>query len=494
MAALVMLLAVASIGCSRSPAVTHLTLDDPLGVGPRLLQAEERVITWRSCAHRSDRHDEGRFTVTATSGAFLPSGDLGIEWRAVQRDGSQPPIRSVLVADGDDALQRRTSGGAAGGLEEWREPSWPRPAMPHPDRLLTLEALVESRDLTVDDAIAVPGSGGAIRRIEGLPTWEGIPDTRLLDVPDRNVVWAIDAFVDDDGSIDRLRAMTEAWPTQWTEVVIDRSGRWTEPDPSDCPAAAGASTPGWNSDHGWQATLTPPLDVELDETGRPYDSVRWSDSIERRDWTELVLPSGELLVIDGNQAEWVVADGTVEGSPVRFADELITLDVDVIWERSEYGEVPLGVRLDVPETSVDRWLAFEFAYGTDGGMGGVVSGSLVGIEPIPDPPDELTSLDFDTPFYRGEVDLEQWDLDGTPGNDLLRFSNGFGDGGFPMIRGIDRDDRLVSLIIWDTRFPWRLAVPDGQPPPDVSDREEELLECLGGRRDPGPDGSCPSDL
>ena len=72
--------------------------------------------------------------------------------------------------------------------------------------------------------------------------------------------------------------------------------------------------------------------------------------------------------------------------------------------------------------------------------------------------------------------------EGAP-DDLVVFANGYGDGGFPMSRGVDADGRTVSLVIWDTSFPWRLAVPDGIPPPDVSRIEDQLQECLDGQRD-----------
>ena len=62
-----------------------------------------------------------------------------------------------------------------------------------------------------------------------------------------------------------------------------------------------------------------------------------------------------------------------------------------------------------------------------------------------------------------------------------------------MARGVDASGQVVSLYIFDVRYPWRLAIPDGTPPPDVTLREQEYIECLDGTRDVLPNGECPTD-
>jgi hypothetical protein len=52
---------------------------------------------------------------------------------------------------------------------------------------------------------------------------------------------------------------------------------------------------------------------------------------------------------------------------------------------------------------------------------------------------------------------------------------------------------VVSLFIFDFRYPWRLTIPDGIPPPNVTAREQEYIECREGTREILPDGTCPSD-
>ena len=84
------------------------------------------------------------------------------------------------------------------------------------------------------------------------------------------------------------------------------------------------------------------------------------------------------------------------------------------------------------------------------------------------------------------------DLDDEPGLDAILFSNGFGDGGFPMSRGYDADGELAAVAIWHLLGPWRLGVPEGEPPPDVTAREQEMRECLAGTREVTDWGHCVS--
>jgi hypothetical protein len=143
--------------------------------------------------------------------------------------------------------------------------------------------------------------------------------------------------------------------------------------------------------------------------------------------------------------------------------------------------------------TVVGWSDWEFGYGTDGGLGGLVTRSVLDRAEEDDWNYENSPINFELEDRFGEG-TSLWDLDGEPGDDLLIFENGFGDGAFPMARGLDADRNTVSLVLWDNRYPWRLAIPDGTPPPTVTDREREFQECRDGERTIGPDGSCPSDL
>jgi hypothetical protein len=61
--------------------------------------------------------------------------------------------------------------------------------------------------------------------------------------------------------------------------------------------------------------------------------------------------------------------------------------------------------------------------------------------------------------------------------DTLVFSNGFGDGGFPLSRGLDSEGELVAIVITSQMLPWRLTVPDGVPPPEVTAEEDRIATC-----------------
>jgi hypothetical protein len=114
--------------------------------------------------------------------------------------------------------------------------------------------------------------------------------------------------------------------------------------------------------------------------------------------------------------------------------------------------------------STVEWGPFEHAYGTDGGVGAVTSQAVIGVASTPPARDSfIEDVDHGATY-------QLFDLDGAPGVDSMIFSNGFGDGGFPLSRGYDEAGEMVAVMIWDNRFPWRLAVPDGTPPPDVTER------------------------
>lgn len=72
------------------------------------------------------------------------------------------------------------------------------------------------------------------------------------------------------------------------------------------------------------------------------------------------------------------------------------------------------------------------------------------------------------------------------------FSNGSGDGGFPLIVGYDGAGKAVALVTWSFAAPWRQAFEQGSPPPQIAAIEEHIKRCLagGGRADSG--GNCRS--
>ena len=187
---------------------------------------------------------------------------------------------------------------------------------------------------------------------------------------------------------------------------------------------------------------------------------------------------------------WAVSDPR-ESVRVEFGesvDELETTRLVNGYVNSD-GTETTGFRFDVPGGEVERWGAFETAYGTDGGQGGAIS--VAAAAWLEANPLETELMDepgtFENPVTFRDVDPE-------PGLDMLIFANGFGDGAFPMSRGFDASGNLVSLVVFDERrVPWRLIVPDGIAPPDVTDRIDAIAECIAGERTVLADGTCAFD-
>ena len=122
------------------------------------------------------------------------------------------------------------------------------------------------------------------------------------------------------------------------------------------------------------------LDILVDPTGTPYDSgsILWGpEAVRREPLTTFVAPDGVLAVMDGNAVQ-VNPFGFRDGaSTVTLAGE--RLDVFVFrefYERDgeEWSSV-LGVEVSVPGTEVAAWGDVEFGYGTDGGVGGIITES-----------------------------------------------------------------------------------------------------------------------
>ncbi|MEM7272161.1 MAG: hypothetical protein AAF547_03685 [Actinomycetota bacterium] len=249
------------------------------------------------------------------------------------------------------------------------------------------------------------------------------------------------------------------------------------------------------------------LGIVLDPTGRPYDNEvgPQGSTTEERLLASLFVDRGRLYLVDG---ESFLNPGPIaagDRATVNFRGQT-DLDVRIVWQQppsadddqtedepaadddpdQQVRETILGVRIGARGAEVSTWGRFERAYQTDTGLGGVIS--RTGFEWARDNLDEQTPLldqrpTPDRPFLLADVA-------GETGRDLLLFDNGVGAGEFVYTEGFDADGALVAIMIWDRRYPWRLAVPDGEPPPDVTEREQELIDCIEGRRVIGRWGRC----
>lgn len=318
--------------------------------------------------------------------------------------------------------------------------------------------------------------------------------------PVTNVVWVLDIWLDETGDVERLRLMTRDVIRQLSELQFMPSRQpWpdlTPPEELACPADFAGSGSGWLGWEDYEQTLVVDLEVSLDPSGRPYELVVPEDvAIRVEELTTLLVPDGNLRVMNGS---------SIEVDPAFFADEstvvdlgsTVELDVSLIREVFEDWTAILGVRIQRPESEVARWGEFEIAYSTDGGVGGVTTVSVIErAENEEDDEDGLNPVGREVMegWDSEQTDVFVGDLDGIEGNDTLVFLNGYCDGTFPLARGYDSAGDLVAVMIWDTRYPWRLAVPDGDPPPDVTEREDQLVECIDGTREVLGDGTCRFD-
>jgi hypothetical protein len=224
------------------------------------------------------------------------------------------------------------------------------------------------------------------------------------------------------------------------------------------------------------------IDVTVDPSGRPYDrSLQKGGSIERRPLAVLHAPSRRVLFLGGESVPWM-PEG--ESAPITLAERpQRRYRVDAVWRRERIGgkryEDIVGVVIVERDTPVVRWRELErVGYGTDAGLGAITTPEWAARrEAHPEDGDRLYErlIDMSGRYF---VD----DVDGHEGADTLVFSNGYGDGGFPAVAGYDAAGKRSQIVLWTIAAPWRLAFPEGEPPPQVTKREETLAACLAGRR------------
>lgn len=496
-AAIVLTSTLACSGTGGSSAT--VAVDDPLGVVTDLLTGDsDDLVTWTMCSEMS-----------STVGIFSPTKDVGfVESFTRQPTDAEPPgfqLRHQQTVGRGDLVERRYRYERTLGIDgfyDWTSPSsYPAEPSPVPTSLRTVDGLLEQLGLSPDDGDLIEADEPFVR-FESLPvshtvlSSEEIAGVDQLGLPNRSVVWVLDVWADDAGDVRRLRAMTSTG--DWRELRFVESANWPQPDLDGCPERADTPSQGWLGRDGWEPTLVVPLDVTLDPAGRPYDvAVDDAVELEHRLIGRLVVPDGELRVADGISIG-VSINGmqAEEFQHVDFPvtdDELLVTGLDVTMLLLAVGEStePLAVRAEIPGRSVERWGNLEFAYGTDGGLGGLVTQRLVDVA-------HQHAWDMDTqPITFEDDDYSDYffaDMDRIPGDDYLTFANGFGDGAFPMAKGYDEAGDVVALVVWDIRYPWRLAVPDGTPPADVTAREQEIQRCIDDPSLVELDGSCPTAL
>jgi Protein of unknown function (DUF4241) len=166
---------------------------------------------------------------------------------------------------------------------------------------------------------------------------------------------------------------------------------------------------------------------------------------------DIVLPSSRLLVADFFFLGGSMLDGLprvdVTGFTGRAPVCLHVARLEPADERAAFLHVRL---LDAP---VVRWVIGTEQFGVDGGTGGIASVEAVRAVPA----------DFDGQVYIDALDahnVNTWSwaniaTDPASGANVIGFSTGYGDGGYPVYSGIDRDGRVVSIVIDLLVLPWR---------------------------------------
>jgi hypothetical protein len=221
------------------------------------------------------------------------------------------------------------------------------------------------------------------------------------------------------------------------------------------------------------------VDVTLDPAGRPYDvALPVGATVRHRPLAVLHAPSRNVIFLGGEAVPYVTAG---EYEPVTLADQPgRAYPVRAIWMDHPAGDGIVGVVIVERDARIVRWRQLErVAYGTDGGLGGITTVEWAA-------KDKSFDSDVQRRWEEELVDKGRQsfviDADGVEGIDTIAFSNGFGDGGFPSIAGYDARGKRSAIVLWTIAAPWRLAFPEGRPPPQVTARETALAACLEGRR------------
>jgi hypothetical protein len=221
------------------------------------------------------------------------------------------------------------------------------------------------------------------------------------------------------------------------------------------------------------------FEVTVDATGRPYDvPLQRGATIERRPLTVIHAPSRRVAFLGGEEVPYPYAH---EFKTIALAERPGRLyPVDAIWVDEKRGfDRIVGVVIVERDTPVARWRMLRtVAYGTDAGLGAVTTREWLA-KPEAAGDNVLARRLANWPKRRRFFVAN---VDGHRGVDTVVFENGFGDGGFPAIAGYDASGARAAIVLWTIAAPWRLAFPQGEPPQQVTGREDILAACLAGRR------------
>jgi hypothetical protein len=164
---------------------------------------------------------------------------------------------------------------------------------------------------------------------------------------------------------------------------------------------------------------------------------------------DIVLPSDTLLVadlfmmaVDPSLQPAVDLEGTTGRFPVcAHIAHLEPADQRVAW-----------LHVKVSDEPVVRWTVGTDGFGVDGGTGGIGSAEAVRAAGPEIVDDYLAALEANSVDTWGWVNVV---TDPATGANVIGFSTGYGDGGYPVFVGHDADGRVASVLIDLLVVPWR---------------------------------------
>ena len=166
---------------------------------------------------------------------------------------------------------------------------------------------------------------------------------------------------------------------------------------------------------------------------------------------DIVLPSDQLLVADFFAMHSFFLPDTARVELHGFTGRAPVCAHLARFQPPDERAAFLHVRLlDEP---VERWIIGTAGFGVDGGTGGI--GSAEALRPVTS--DEAIDFYLDV-LNANSVDTWAWaniTTDPVSGANVIGFSTGYGDGGYPVYAGLGRDGKVASVVIDFVVLPWR---------------------------------------
>lgn len=371
---------------------------------------------------------------------------------------------------------------------------------PHAHELRHLSGVTKT--FALDGLIPVNMSDrfGAFERYEMLPSTTFVPlqqmvplAAQLMRQPQSHGTWLLDVWSDETGVVQRLRVQTKETKKSWyelrftvglaVELLPGPDGPETLPEVELCPDDnAQAQASDWAGFEDWEPSFLSPIGVSVDPEGRAYDIDYRPGDFTFEHVGQMSVTNSELHVLNA----YAFSNGLTEHDAVsvfKLDDDAIQasgnmLDISVAtisWHELHMRSV--GVRFDTANTEVELWTSF----------------STVACEIVTAPvvTAEHHLLFGERPAgLRPEVESD-WELIDIDEDGVIdSFGAPFAPTCASATVGLNADGAAVSFVLWYGEVPWRLGIPDGIPPPEVTKAEQAYQDCLDRTTPTYPGGWC----